>query len=104
MTWRTRARTVIRRVTAQARTEGLTDEKEIIRRIDAAYPFGEREMYPYKAWLIERRIAKALLRGQLARRPEPASLAALSPYRPVPELEAWLRARGGGTDVVDPNG
>jgi len=25
--------------------------------IDLAYPFGERKMYPYKAWLIERKIA-----------------------------------------------
>jgi hypothetical protein len=31
------------------------DRKSIKRSIDAAYPFGFRHCYPYKAWLKERR-------------------------------------------------
>lgn len=94
MTWRQRARAVIKHATECTRAEGITDETEIIRRIDAAYPFGEREYYPYKAWLMERRIAKGLLRGQLVN-VSPDKVVAQTQYKPVPELEAWLRARGG---------
>ncbi|MFC4158244.1 hypothetical protein [Chitinimonas lacunae] len=34
---------------------GTTDPHEIARAIDAAYPFGERCYWPYKAWLSARR-------------------------------------------------
>jgi len=36
----------------------LTDDqkKKLVRMIDKCYPFGERAMWPYKAWLKERRI------------------------------------------------
>jgi hypothetical protein len=33
------------------------DRERIKKRIDDAYPFGERSNFPYKAWLIERRSA-----------------------------------------------
>lgn len=32
-----------------------SDLERIKKRIDDAYPFGERSRFPYKAWLIERR-------------------------------------------------
>jgi hypothetical protein len=34
----------------------------ILAAVDAAYPFGEREMAPYKAWLAERQILVAALK------------------------------------------
>lgn len=36
---------------------------ELLARVDAAYPFGERSGWPYKAWLAERKIFVAALRG-----------------------------------------
>jgi hypothetical protein len=34
-----------------------SDRARIKKRIDDAYPFGERSNFPYQAWLIERRKA-----------------------------------------------
>lgn len=50
--WRRDARAVIDRVVAE--NPGKTPE-ELIELVDAAYPFGERKMWPYKMWLLERR-------------------------------------------------
>lgn len=98
-TWRMRAREVISEVATHAREEGVTDEKEVIRRVDAAYPFGDRENYPYKVWLEERRNAIALLRGEIPTRPKPRPRAQRprlgSALVPVPELQVWLRRQGG---------
>jgi hypothetical protein len=58
--WRERARRTIDQVRADAKRAGLTPE-ETLKRIDAAYPFGERDHYPYKAWLTERTIARVEL-------------------------------------------
>lgn len=51
--WRQRATSVIMREI----NAGLAANKEpsaIRRLVDAAYPFGERAMHPYKIWLSER--------------------------------------------------
>jgi len=39
----------------------LADHEELLRRIDAAYPFGERRYHPYKMWLEERRLLRDAL-------------------------------------------
>lgn len=59
--WRERARNVIAVTIALARKEGVEDAAEILKRIDAAYPFGLREYHPYKLWLDERKKAKKQL-------------------------------------------
>lgn len=56
MTWRDVAREHIQRAIDEAIADGLTG-KEIVRRIDAAYPFGERANHPYDMWLSERNVA-----------------------------------------------
>lgn len=50
MSWRDRAKPIIRRVLTA--TQGQS-EVEIKRALFHAYPFGERAMYPYKIWLDE---------------------------------------------------
>ena len=57
MTWRMKARPIIARVLAETRGQ---PEKEIRRALAASYPFGERRMYPYKAWLSEIRRQRGL--------------------------------------------
>ena len=51
--WKDRARATIERV-ALSIPDGAT-LKERTAAIDAAYPFGEREYWPYRAWCKERR-------------------------------------------------
>lgn len=58
--WRARAREVIADVIERV---GTADVEATIRAIDAAYPFGEREHWPYRMWLRERRAALTVLRG-----------------------------------------
>ncbi len=58
--WRERARRTIDQVRANAKRDRLTPE-ETLTRIDATYPFGERDHYPYTAWLTERTIARVEL-------------------------------------------
>ena len=53
MTWAQQAKSAIDRVHAS-----LPDSVSLAERtkaVDAAYPFGSRECFPYKAWLKERR-------------------------------------------------
>ncbi len=50
MTWRERCRGIIRQVLRETKGQ---DEKAIRRALRDAYPFGERAMFPYKAWLSE---------------------------------------------------
>lgn len=69
--WATRARRVIAVVRADAREAGL-DAKRTLAAIDAAYPFGPRKHWPYKAWLAERRKVVAELAGDPLSRPCPA--------------------------------
>lgn len=52
--WREIARGVIERTAAACAAEGLSEE-ETLKRIDGAYPFGERAYHPYKMWLDERK-------------------------------------------------
>jgi hypothetical protein len=59
-TWAERAALAIQRAYNIAREEGKTGD-EIVKAIDAAYPFGERAMHPYKMWLkVRRRILSKL--------------------------------------------
>lgn len=50
--WAAAAKATIERVVAE--NPGKNDE-ELLELIDAAYPFGMREHWPYKVWLTERR-------------------------------------------------
>lgn len=50
--WAKEAKSTIERVVAE--NPGKTDD-ELLELIDAAYPFGPREHWPYKVWLTERR-------------------------------------------------
>lgn len=54
MTWRGIAERTIVAAYNRAKAEGKTGD-EIVRAIDAAYPFGERKYHPYKQWLAVRR-------------------------------------------------
>lgn len=53
MRWSDAARSVIQRVAATIADD--TPLKERAEIIDAAYPFGERDYWPYKAWCKARR-------------------------------------------------
>ena len=39
------------------------DVMPLLKKIDAAYPFGERSHLPYKMWLEERKVIRAVLLG-----------------------------------------
>jgi hypothetical protein len=51
-TWRDAARSAIAKATTEGRKMGL-EGKALEKHVRAAYPFGERAMYPYKVWLDE---------------------------------------------------
>lgn len=57
--WRDHSRQIMTRLIEQGQREGKTPA-EILKAIDDAYPFGTRELHPYKMWLKERR--EAMLR------------------------------------------
>jgi len=50
---------------ADGREIELSEARELVSRIDRAYPFGMRRYTPYKVWLAERRILKRALFDQL---------------------------------------
>lgn len=54
--WRLESIAAIGRVLNSASPELLADDTALLKAVDAAYPFGSREMFPYKMWLVERRI------------------------------------------------
>ena len=55
--WRQKASATIARVVREAQAQHLgISHDELIKLVDDAYPFGPRELWPYKAWLIERRL------------------------------------------------
>lgn len=58
--WRALARKTINAV---VREVGTADVPKLKAAIDAAYPFGERRLWPYKMWLLERRAAFEALDG-----------------------------------------
>jgi hypothetical protein len=57
LTWRQRARPIVAEVLAA--TAGQS-ERAIRAALRDAYPFGERRMHPYKAWLDEVRWQRGL--------------------------------------------
>ena len=60
--WRQEARATMIRVVREQRDLGrLDDDAVLLKAVDAAYPFGERRYLPYKAWLTERRLLRAVL-------------------------------------------
>lgn len=94
--WRGAARECIEHEIQQATADGIgCSLEDTIKRIDAAYPFGERRYYPYKAWLQERRIAILLLRG-IVNDPEEAEevLAIPQHLKQVAEIDDWLKRQG----------
>ena len=59
--WREQSARVIAKALEEGRAQGL-EGKDLVKHVDAAYPFGPREHFPYKAWLAERwRQLKSLL-------------------------------------------
>ena len=67
-TWKDKARDVITAVMRGALADGV-DRAELLRRVDASYPFGPRKHYPYQAWLAVRRAL--LFEGTPAHTPIP---------------------------------
>lgn len=63
--WRRAARRTITEALDGLLFDVMTVEA-VIKHVDAAYPFGEREHYPYKAWLAERKLLIEALRGPIA--------------------------------------
>lgn len=55
LSWRDSALAVMDQVRVEHLQAGVSDKAQIARAIDAAYPFGERAHYPYKAWLSARK-------------------------------------------------
>lgn len=51
--WRATARKVIEQALCDGRAAGL-EGKALVAFVDARYPFGLRELHPYKIWLNER--------------------------------------------------
>lgn len=80
--WRTQARRIIDRVAEEwlearrmDRTDlGAAERKALLKHVSGAYPWGEREAYPYTAWLLEMRAFREWLEGAGA---GPAELPAL---------------------------
>jgi hypothetical protein len=58
--WGQEARKAIDAAMADAKRDGLS-WADTVKRIDAAYPFGERKYWAYKAWLKERRKALGIV-------------------------------------------
>lgn len=59
--WRWRARSVMRDVVRANRDLVTVDPAAVLKLVDDAYPFGERAMHPYKAWLEERKVLREVL-------------------------------------------
>lgn len=76
--WSADARDTIRRAHLTVPADATLTERKAI--IDAAYPFGERAMWPYKAWLKAR---KDYLRQYGYGRPLPLTALDLLPRDPV---------------------
>lgn len=79
-TWRDMARTVCQRIIDETRdlpTEQRDAERK--RRFHDDYPFGQRQYYPYKAWLAEVSVAKGL--NSQRRDPHEKRLAGLAQQR-----------------------
>ena len=77
--WRQRARS---RMDIAIQDAKPTTFEQLIKAVDAAYPFGGRAMHPYKAWLAERRLLQECLADPL----------------PAPTVEEW--SEGPFADLV----
>lgn len=55
MSWYKEAKSHMQRIYLDQISLGETDKIEIGKIIDANYPFGQRKMFPYKAWLRARK-------------------------------------------------
>lgn len=51
-TWRAESRQIMARIASE---NPALKTAELLKLIDAAYPFGQRKYWPYKQWLLERR-------------------------------------------------
>jgi len=68
-TWRDSARPIIKQVLKE--TQGQT-EKEIIKALKEAYPWGQRSLHPYKIWLDEIKVQRGFKRfGKKPEEPDP---------------------------------
>lgn len=77
-TWREQSAAVIARVVAEV---GVNDQVALKKALFEAYPFGERQYYPYKVWLEEQ--AKVL-------KPAPGEFAPMSVAEAIRiEIEIW---------------
>jgi len=79
--WREEAAPIIRRAILEGRAQGL-DGAKLRRFVSERYPFGERSMYQYKAWLLE-------MKQQLG--PSPKARAAAQA-----KIDAWNKKVGQG--------
>ena len=70
--WRNAALAVMDRIRIEQLQAGIEDKAGLARAIGAAYPFGERTHYPYKAWLSARKAFFARHGLPLATRRRPA--------------------------------
>ncbi len=70
-TWRDQARPAVARAIADGKDAGLTG-RDLLRHIQAFYPFGSRGNWPYKVWLDE-------VRCQLGSRPRKRTQASENP-------------------------
>ena len=106
--WRRAARAAIRRVVDGqgdflATIAPSVGSSGLIALVDAAYPFGQRAMLPYKMWLVERQLfIEALERAPAAPTADEAAACMVARDRieaydePEAEMVAWL-------DVHAPN-
>lgn len=86
--WRITARKVIQDAIDSRRGEPF---EVVLAAIDAAYPFGSRDHWPYTVWLQERRAAIARLQGRtLNWNAKQRPLA--PPFVPDPAIEEWVMA------------
>lgn len=67
MSWREHATPIIAKVLKE--TKGL-EEKEIKKALREAYPFGEREYWPYKVWCDEVRKQRGFKSHKKAEQPK----------------------------------
>jgi hypothetical protein len=105
-TWKDAAARVVNEVLAECKAEGVTFGPDISKRIEDAYPFGERSHYPYKAWrAVVNPVIAQLLNPDGFKDPQASGRiiicrrgAALLPVppglKPDPQLADWMKARG----------
>lgn len=74
--WRPGARRAMYRAIAGLDADARRDAARVLAAVDAAYPFGQRSLFPYKMWLDERRKLVAAL--SMIAPPGPDELAAIA--------------------------